>query len=120
MHTTAGLRNTDCRSLNTACSEVARFDLYRPRRGPGYLLDIQSTWLEHLPSRVVVPLLPPTAALPVIRDLTPVFRVAEEQVAMMTHYLTAVPRRELGRPVGNLAAQKDEITRALDMLMTGF
>lgn len=99
---------------------MARFDLYRPRRGPGYLMDIQSNWLEHLPSRVVVPLLPPTAALPVIRDLTPVFHVAEEEVAMMTHYLTAIPRRELGRAVGSLAAQQDEITRALDMLTTGF
>ena len=99
---------------------MARFDLYRPRRGPGYLLDIQSNWLDRLPSRVVVPLLPPTVALPVIRDLTPVFRVGEEEVAMMTHYLTAIPRRELGLAVGSLAAHQDEISRALDMLMTGF
>lgn len=99
---------------------MARFDLYRPKRGPGYLLDIQSSWLEHLPSRVVVPLLPPTPALPVIRDLTPVFRIGEEEMAMMTHYLTAIPKRELGPAVGSLAARQDEITRALDMLMTGF
>ncbi|WP_431304538.1 CcdB family protein [Sediminicoccus sp. BL-A-41-H5] len=99
---------------------MARFDLYRPKRGPGYLLDIQSGWLEHLPSRVIVPLLPPTPALPVIRDLTPVFRIGEEEVAMMTHYLTAIPKRELGPAIGSLAAQQDEITRALDMLMTGF
>ncbi len=99
---------------------MARFDLYRPKRGPGYLLDIQSGWLEHLPSRVIVPLLPPTPALPVIRDLTPVFRIGEEDLAMMTHYLTAIPKRELGPAIGSLTPYQDEITRALDMLMTGF
>lgn len=99
---------------------MARFDLYRPKRGPGYLLDIQSNWLESLPSRVIVPLLPPTPALPVIRGLTPVFMVGDEEVAMMTHYLTAIPKRELGPSVGSLSTQQDEITRALDVLITGF
>lgn len=99
---------------------MARFDLYRPKRGPGFLLDIQSTWLESLPSRVVIPLLPPTPALPVIRGLTPVFRIGETEFAMMTHYLTAIPKRELGPAVGNLAAHQDDITRALDVLITGF
>ena len=99
---------------------MARFDLYRPRRGPGYLLDVQSHWLESLPSRVIVPLLPPTPALPVIRGLTPVFTIGAEVVAMMTHYLTAIPRRELGLAIGSLAAQQDDITRALDVLITGF
>lgn len=99
---------------------MARFDLYRARRGPGYLLDIQSHWLEGLPSRVIVPLLPPTAALPVIRGLTPVFRIGDQEVAMMTHYLTAIPKRELGPVIGNLAARQDDITRALDVLTKGF
>lgn len=99
---------------------MARFDVYRPKRGPGYLLDVQSDWLEALPSRIIVPLLPPTSALPVIRDLTPIFDVGGEKVAMMTHYLTAVPKGELGRPVGSLAGHRDEITRVLDTLMTGF
>jgi hypothetical protein len=31
-----------------------------------------------------------------------------------------LPKRELGRPVGNLAAERDAITRALDLLFTGF
>lgn len=99
---------------------MARFDLYRPKRGPGYLLDVQSDWLEALPSRIIVPLLPPTPALPALRDLTPLFEVAGEELAMMTHYLTAVPKRELGRAVGSLVEHRDEITRALDTLMTGF
>jgi hypothetical protein len=31
-----------------------------------------------------------------------------------------VPRRDLGKPVTNLLPQADDITRALNMLLTGF
>jgi toxin CcdB len=68
----------------------------------------------------VVPLLPPSPALPPLRGLNPTLVVEGENLAMMTHFMAAVPRRLLGRPVGNLLAQADDITRALDMLLTGF
>ncbi|MBY0336322.1 MAG: CcdB family protein [Acetobacteraceae bacterium] len=99
---------------------MARFDLHRPRQGTGYLLNVQSHFLDHLPSRVVVPLLPTSSGLPAIRGLNPVFDIGGEPHAMMTHYLTAVPRRELGRAVGTLEPQRDEIACALDLLLTGF
>lgn len=73
---------------------MARFDLHRRKGTPGYLLEVQSDHMYALPSRMVVPLLPPTAALPAIRDL--------------------------GRPIGNLLSQADDITRALNILLTGF
>lgn len=99
---------------------MPRFDVYRRRGGPGYLLDVQADHLYLLPSRVVVPLLPPTPALPPIRDLTPLLAVEGETLAMMTHFLAAVPKRELGKPVGNLLAEHDAIVRALGILLTGF
>jgi toxin CcdB len=99
---------------------VARFDLYRPKRGPGLLLDVQASWHEALPSRVVVPLLPPSAALPPLSGLNPVLLVQGAPLALMTHFLAAVPRSELGRSVGSLAHEQDAITRALDLLFSGF
>lgn len=99
---------------------MARFDLYRRAGKLGCLLDVQSDHLYALRSRMVVPLLPPTAELPAIRDLNPLLTVEEETLAMMTHFMAAVPLRELGRPVGNLLPQADDITRALDILLTGF
>jgi toxin CcdB len=99
---------------------MARFDLYRHPDGPGYLVDVQSDHLYMLPTRVAVPLLPPAPDLPAIRDLNPLLRVGDEILAMMPQYLAAVPRRELGRTVGNLLDQADDITRALDILLTGF
>lgn len=80
---------------------------------------MQSHFLDVLPSRVVVPLLPEAGPLPPVWGLNPVFVVEGERVTMMTQYLAAVPRRELGRAVGNLAERHDEITRALDVLYTG-
>lgn len=99
---------------------MARFDVYRVAGTAGYLLDVQSGHLFALKSRIVVPLLLPTARLPAIRDLNPLLRVEGEEVAMMTHFMAAVPVRELGQPIANLLPQADDITRALDILLTGF
>lgn len=99
---------------------MVRLDVFRMSGSEGFLLDVQADLLEGLPSCVVVPLLPPSRALPPIRDLTPMLRVAGQDVAVMTHYLTAVPRRELGPAVASAADQRDTITHALDLLLTGF
>jgi hypothetical protein len=99
---------------------MARFDLHRRARGPGYLLDVQADHLYRLPTRLCVPLLPPTPALPEIRELNPLLRVGDETLAMMTHFAAAVPKAELGRPLGNLLGQADDITRALGILLNGF
>ncbi len=99
---------------------MARFDLYRLAGQPGFLLDVQSNHLSALRSRMVVPLLPPSATLPAIRDLNPLLTVENETLAIMTHFMAAVPLRELGKPIGNLLSQANDITRALNILLTGF
>ena len=99
---------------------MARFDIHRTGTGRGYLLVVQADHLDALPSRIVVPLLPPTAALPAIGDLNPTLRIGGDSFAMMTHYQTAIPRREPGPAIANLADERDTITRALDLLLTGF
>ncbi|MDB5376245.1 MAG: CcdB-like protein [Rubritepida sp.] len=100
---------------------MARFDLFRRARGaPGYLLQVQSDFLDALETRVVAPLLPPAAVPLPVRDLHPRFEIEGEPFLMATQLLGAIPRRELGRSVGSLAEHRDEITRALDTLLIGF
>lgn len=99
---------------------MARFDLYRPKESAAWLLDVQADFLDYLGTRVVVPLLPPDAAPNGMADLHPAFEVEGHRLLMATQLIAAVPRRELGRPVGNLAPHRDDITRALDLLLTGF
>jgi toxin CcdB len=97
---------------------MARFDLYRG--DPGWLLDVQSELTDGLPTRVVVPLVPLAGAPPPLGELNPVFEVEGVSHQLMPQWLAATPRRALGRPESSLAHERDAITRALDLLFTGF
>ncbi|MFZ4409880.1 MAG: CcdB family protein [Paracraurococcus sp.] len=99
---------------------MARFDYYPGGTAATWLLDVQSDHLDRLPTRIVVPLAAPAAALPEFRDLTPTLQVEGRDLVLLTPLMAAVPRARLGRPRGNLLAQADDITRALDILLTGF
>jgi len=100
---------------------MARLDVYRmPGRDAGYVLDVQAALLSHLNTRVVVPLLPATAAPPPIRELNPVFDIGGAPHVMVTQALAAVPLRELGAVRLSLDAEYDQVTRALDILLVGF
>jgi toxin CcdB len=99
---------------------MARFDYFAGERAATYIVDVQSNHLEALPTRVVVPLEPPQAAIPPIRDLTPTITVGGEALVLLTPLMAAVPRRVLRRPLGDLLDQSDDIIRALSILLTGF
>jgi toxin CcdB len=99
---------------------MARFDLYPGRQGTPYLLDVQSEHLDRLPTRMVVPLGAADATLPAFRDLTPTLLVGGTPHVLLTPLMAAIPRRLLGHPIGNLLPQADDITRAVDILLTGF
>jgi toxin CcdB len=99
---------------------MARFDVYRPASGSGYLLDCQADILDALNTRLVVPLLPPEQGpLPIVR-LNPTFRVGDEDVVMYTQFAAAVPTRELKLQVASLAAEDRTIMNAIDMLLCGY
>ena len=100
---------------------MARFDLHqRPGRLGGYVVDVQADLLSDLQTRVVVPLFPSANWSPVMDRLNPVFAVAGEPHVFVAQSIAAVPRRELGPAVGSVAEHRDEITLALDILLTGF
>lgn len=98
---------------------MPRFDLYRPKSGPALLLDVQSDFLDHLKTRVVVPLVPPDSVPGPVLDLHPVFTIEGQRLLLATQFLAAIPKRQLGAPAGTLAAEREAITRALDLLFTG-
>jgi toxin CcdB len=100
---------------------MARFDIYRSTGGAArYLLDVQSELLDHLRTRVVIPLMLPESVPPDMRDLHPRLAVEGIDLLAATQLLATVKRRELGPVVANAADQRDTITRALDLLLTGF
>src|SRR6266702_3425261 len=100
---------------------MARFDLYQqPTAKAGYLVDVQSDVLSDLQTRAVLPLFPRENWQPVMARLNPIFDIDGEPHVLVTQSIATVPRRELGRKMGSLAQYHDEITIALDLLLTGF
>lgn len=98
---------------------MARFDVYKRERKPGFLLDCQADVLDDFETRFVVPLLPAAKAERATR-LHPVFDIDAEPHIMVTQLAGAVPVRILGRRVTSLADQHATIMNALDMLLTGY
>ena len=98
---------------------MARFDVYASPDGRGYLLDVQADLLDSLNTRVVVPLMPVSAAPSPANRLNPVFDIHNERHVLVTQFLSAVPVSILKTPISSFAQHDAEITGALDILTTG-
>lgn len=98
---------------------MARFDLHRVKGIPGYFLDCQADVLNHLNTRVVVPVRPPEIAPKPGARLNPRFEIGGKAHIMVTQFASAMPVAELGPVVDSMAHEQDRIMAALDMLLTG-
>ena len=104
---------------------MARFDVYAnpeatERKHTPYFVDVQNNHIDHLATRVVVPLRREMAFGPRARNLNPVFSVGADQVVMDTPALGAVPCSELRKPVANLGAEREHVLEALDTLFGAY
>jgi toxin CcdB len=101
---------------------MAQFDVYE-NRSPGskarvpYLLDIQHDLLEHLKTRVVIPLV---AEERPISHLNPSVEIDGKRWMLSTQEMAGVSPDVLGRRVASLASQRDVVVQAVDFLVTGF
>lgn len=84
-----------------------------------YLLDVQSDLVAKAATCVVVPLIARDRAGQPVERLMPSFDFEGGTWVMDTLQLAGVPRRALGQPVANLAAERDRILAAFDMLVSG-
>ncbi len=99
---------------------MARYDVFRGATGGALLLDVQTDLIEHLKTRVVVPLLPAETTPPPISRLHPVFEIDGRRYVMATPLLAAIPGSEIGERLANFDRHHERITAALDMLFQGF
>jgi len=99
-----------------------RFDVHKPPRASAasYVVEVQSDFVSELPTRMVIPLISVEKYRSPMKDFHPVFDLAGQSYVLLTHELGSVQKKFLQRPVDSLAAHRDEITRALDLLFTGF
>ncbi len=91
---------------------MARFNISRNAEGIGYLLDVQADLLDHLNTRVVVPLLPLDIAPIPARTLNPFFTIVGISVSMVTQFMAAVPIQILKSSLLSQDSKRDEITAA--------
>ena len=85
------------------------------------LLDVQTTLLDDLGTRVVVPLAPVSAATKrsTMQTLTPVCVVESKHYVLLTPQLAGIATKELGPPIADLSHDRQAILDALDLLFTG-
>lgn len=101
---------------------MARFDLYRVEgwRIP-LMVDVQADHLDELSSRIVIPLRRfDSDVAPGITRLKPVLRLPIGDHVLETPDIGSLPCIAIGRPVGNIAEHRDQITAAIDFLFQGF
>ena len=107
-------------ALTSGAGELRQFDVFRnpspaSRRFAPFVAMIQSHFIEQ-EVVVVAPLATDKATTGV--DISIDHRVDSFVLALSE--LGSVPRQSLGRALGSLAYQEDDIRRALDRLFTGF
>lgn len=104
---------------------MAQFDVYiNPQVGSRpfvpYLVDIQSSLIDQLTTRLVVPLSRMgSGAEKLPRRLTPLFEIDGEALAFLPHQAAPVQVRLLKNPIMSLHSRANEMTSALDAVVSG-
>lgn len=105
---------------------MAQFDVYKnpsntTQRELPFLVDIQSSLLEQLETRIVIPLVRlSTLQNQGIPSLYPEFSYENQQLALLTTQVSGIHKALLKQPIGTLAQQRDTILKALDFAISGF
>lgn len=98
---------------------MARFDLYEVRSTGGLAVDVQADLLDHLSTRLVIPLLRGPEAAWGIPRLAPQIEVDSTLYTLGTPFMIGVPLKELNGPVGTLSKYEYQISEAVDVLLSG-
>ncbi|MGS2742501.1 CcdB family protein [Halomonas sp. LS-001] len=105
---------------------MAQFDVYpNPSKTSNahypYLVDIQSSLLSELATRLVIPLGRSSAfGGEAMQGITPVISFADQELLLLTPQISSVQEKHLKNPVGSLSHFKNQIVRAVNLSITGF
>ena len=99
---------------------MARYDVHPVSPRGTLALTVQADLLDGLGTCVVVPLLSVSEAPTPLKDLNPIFDIAGTRYVMVTQAIAAVPVKSLGTVIVSLGDHQDMITKALDMLFSGY
>jgi len=104
---------------------MSQFILYRNEDSSSnetypYFIDVQSSLLEDLNTRLVIPLSPHSALNNTdAKRLCPVIHLDEGNFVLLTQQMTSVPKSILKTELTSLESFRYEILAAIDMLISG-
>jgi len=84
-----------------------------------YLVDIQADLLDHLATRVVVPLYRQGNIVSLLQQLNPTVTIENELFILSIAELAAIPFTYLGSPISNIQDEREAMVAAVDLLITG-
>ena len=99
---------------------MPRFDIYTLADCDTYVMDVQSEFVDFLPTRLVIPLFKEQQISQKIPTLHIPIRVNDQTLYTITNMMAAVPARLLRNRIGNASHASHDITAAMDFLFQGF
>lgn len=85
-----------------------------------YFVDVQSSLLDDLNSRLVIPLSPQKNLNNInVKKLCPTFEIDSNIYVLLTHQMTSIPISALKKEIGSLENHRYDIMNAIDLLLTG-
>ncbi len=96
---------------------MAQWDVHRSEGG--LFLNVQSDLLEGTTTRIVVPLLPSQAPSTAQGRLTPMVVAGDPRLHAHVLSLAAIPISRLGPRIASAEHARDDVTRALDLVLSG-
>jgi toxin CcdB len=100
---------------------MAQFDVHRTRASASYplVVDVQADVHGKLVTRLVAPMVARARYAQPATRLTPTVRVRNPDYVVLAPPMAAVPTASLGEVVTSLAAQRESLVAAVDLLVAG-
>ena len=85
-----------------------------------YLIDVQSTLLSDLESRIVIPvILKEKIGKGIIKNLNPKIIIKKKEYILLTQQMAGIPISQIGSSICDCLSERNEILSAIDFLITG-
>ena len=102
---------------------MAQFDVYENLDGNGnvtrLVVDVQTDLLNPLATRVAVPLVSEAHLTERLQNLNPLITLNRSTFVLSSAELTCMSVHKLGKLVGNVSAQREDILAAIQFLVAG-
>ena len=85
-----------------------------------YLIDVQTTLLTDLETRIVIPVvLKSKFGKGIINNLNPIIIINKKEYVISTQQISGIPSNQLGASICDCLLSRQEILSAIDFLITG-